>query len=100
MHKEKRAFKKNATIKIEPYLAEYIIGKYGVDKKKWNGKNNHTLLTSTTVFGRTCQDSVPTNLIILTAIFAFPSHVGKVETVLPGKTLHIIITCLLLLQRK
>ena len=38
MHKEKRAFKKNATIKIEPYLAEYIIGKYGVDKKR-NGKD-------------------------------------------------------------
>ena len=27
MHKEKRALKKIATIKIEPYLAEYVIGK-------------------------------------------------------------------------
>ncbi|MCK6143342.1 hypothetical protein [Prevotella intermedia] len=33
MHKEKRALKKIATIKIEAYLAEYIIGKYGVDRK-------------------------------------------------------------------
>ena len=32
MHKEKRALKKIATIKIEPYLAEYIIGKYGIQK--------------------------------------------------------------------
>lgn len=42
MHKEKRAFKKNATIKIEPYLAEYIIGKYGVDKKSGTVKIPHT----------------------------------------------------------
>lgn len=33
MHKEKRAFKKIATIRIEPYLAEYIIGKYGMVEK-------------------------------------------------------------------
>ena len=32
MHKEKRALKKIATIKIEPYLAEYVIGKYGIQK--------------------------------------------------------------------
>ena len=31
MHKEKRALKKIAIIKIEPYLAEYVIGKYGVE---------------------------------------------------------------------
>ena len=42
MNKEKRAFKKNATIKIEPYLAEYIIGKYGVDKKSGTVKIPHT----------------------------------------------------------
>ncbi len=29
MHKEKRDLKKITTIRIEPYLAEYIIGKYG-----------------------------------------------------------------------
>lgn len=33
MHKEKRALKKIATIKIEPYLAEYAIGKYGTEQK-------------------------------------------------------------------
>lgn len=34
MHKEKRALKKIATIRIEPYLAEYISGKYGTEQKK------------------------------------------------------------------
>ena len=33
MNKEKRASKKIATIRIEPYLAEYVIGKYGMDPK-------------------------------------------------------------------
>ena len=31
MQKEKRLLKQVATIRIEPYLAEYIIGKYGID---------------------------------------------------------------------
>lgn len=34
MQKEKRALKKIATIKIESYLAEYVIGKYGMEHKK------------------------------------------------------------------
>lgn len=34
MHKEKRALKKIATIKIEPYLAEYVIAKYGTNTEK------------------------------------------------------------------
>ena len=34
MHKEKRALKKMATIKIEPYLAEYVIAKYGTNTEK------------------------------------------------------------------
>ena len=38
MHKEKRALKKIATIRIEPYLAEYVIGKYGMEQK--NGAVN------------------------------------------------------------
>lgn len=38
MHKEKRALKKIATIRIEPYLAEYVIGKYGIEQK--NGAVN------------------------------------------------------------
>ena len=38
MHKEKRALKKIATIRIEPYLTEYIIGKYGMEQK--NGTVN------------------------------------------------------------
>lgn len=38
MHKEKRALKKIATIRIEPYLAEYVCGKYGIEKK--NGTVN------------------------------------------------------------
>lgn len=42
MHKEKRALKKIATIKIEPYLAEYIIGKYGMDTKSGAVKIPHT----------------------------------------------------------
>ncbi|EFM01820.1 hypothetical protein [Hoylesella marshii] len=33
MHKEKRALKKNTAIRIEPYLAEYVAGKYGVEQK-------------------------------------------------------------------
>lgn len=33
MHKEKRALKKISTIRIEPYLAEYVIGKYGTEPK-------------------------------------------------------------------
>ncbi|WP_019035401.1 hypothetical protein [Prevotella amnii] len=33
MYKEKRALKKITTIRIEPYLAEYVIGKYGLDQK-------------------------------------------------------------------
>lgn len=33
MNKEKRALKKVTTIRIEPYLAEYIIGKYGTEQK-------------------------------------------------------------------
>ncbi|PTL32396.1 hypothetical protein C7120_13090 [Prevotella sp. oral taxon 376] len=33
MDKKKRALKKIATIRIEPYLAEYVIGKYGVEEK-------------------------------------------------------------------
>lgn len=42
MEKEKWASKKIATIKIEPYLAEYVIGKYGTEHKHGTVKIPHT----------------------------------------------------------